>query len=204
MNPLCQIALRIAVDKLRLMCDSMVMSILDPIQRAGQCSDYKRSKPRSCDQCGNGIPWGGNQPCVICRFWSHVQKLGPNECWIWTGPIAEPGYGKIGSCGQRVYAHRLAWELANGPWDSGLFVLHKCDNKVCCNPNHLYLGTQAENMRDRDERGRSGTAKLNRQAVKVIRWAWKRGVRQKRLAELHGISASLIWMIVHGRSWRGV
>lgn len=168
----------------------------------------RKRPPRHCTMCGKTIPKGYASTCLECRFWARVEKRGEGECWIWTGTSAGPGYGKISSHGKQVYAHRLAWELANGPSYPSLFVLHKCDNRLCCNPAHLYLGTQADNVRDRDSRGRtargdsSGVAKLNSQAVKVIRWAWGRGVKQARLAALFHVGPCNIWNIVHNRSWK--
>jgi hypothetical protein len=74
-------------------------------------------------------------------------------CHVWTGGRASKGYGQL-----RIGVHRLAWELANGPIPEGMQVLHRCDNPRCCNPDHLMLGTQAENMADmrRKGRGRNG------------------------------------------------
>jgi hypothetical protein len=70
-------------------------------------------------------------------------------CHLWNG-TRKGGYGQIASC-----AHRLAWELANGPIPKGMQVLHRCDEPRCCNPDHLFLGTQAENMADMSRKGRA-------------------------------------------------
>jgi hypothetical protein len=86
----------------------------------------------------------------------------PNGCIEFTGNRYRTGYGKlrVGPKGAGVArAHRLAWEINNGPIPEGLFVLHHCDNRICCNPEHLYVGTKADNMRDMSVRRRSRNAK---------------------------------------------
>jgi hypothetical protein len=88
----------------------------------------------------------------IRRFWGYVVKGSDNECWEWIGYKRGNGYGGVSLLGKKEYAHRVSWELAHGPIQHGLFVLHKCDNPTCVNPAHLYLGTQADNIHDREER----------------------------------------------------
>ena len=87
------------------------------------------------------------------RFWSKVHVT--NGCWLWTRCRRKDGYGKLGLFGEIVYAHRVAWLLTNGPIPKGLCVLHHCDNPPCCNPDHLFLGTRADNATDRDTKGRT-------------------------------------------------
>jgi len=100
------------------------------------------------------------------RFWSKVNRHGPapahipdlGRCWIFTGKARLREYGSV--AGRKngkpwpQYAHRLAWELTHGPIPEGLSVLHKCDVPLCCNPDHLFLGTQADNVHDAQRKGR--------------------------------------------------
>jgi len=85
------------------------------------------------------------------RFWSKVDIRGPEDCWNWLAYTSEKGYGSIKIDGKALRASIVAWELTNG-FRLGKQVLHKCDNKRCVNPNHLYLGTAADNIHDREKR----------------------------------------------------
>ena len=94
------------------------------------------------------------------RFWAKVDRSdGPDACWPWTGHRARRGYGQFKMFGRSVPAHRVAWELTNGPIPPGdhfgtMCACHRCDNPPCCNPTHLFLGSMADNVADRDAKGR--------------------------------------------------
>lgn len=99
--------------------------------------------------------WVRSSPTVESKFLDRVIRV-RSGCWEWQGFRNPRGYGKI-----TIYrigtiaAHRLSFNLFCGPIPCGMFVLHRCDNPPCCNPTHLFLGTHIENMRDRDEKGRT-------------------------------------------------
>lgn len=90
---------------------------------------------------------------LAVRLWERVDKSG--DCWLWTGPCNNKGYGVfgIGHSGKTT-THRLSWELTFGVVPAGLFVLHRCDNPPCCRPEHLFIGTNSDNIKDSVAKGR--------------------------------------------------
>jgi len=138
------------------------------------------------------------------RFLAKV-SVRDNGCHEWTGCLMPNGYGQFHKDGQTAYAHRVAYELAYGPTD--LYVLHKCDNRKCVNPEHLFSGTFQENMTDmvmkqRQAAGdRSGRRKLTSGQVQAIRS--EVGLHRE-IADKYGVTPSLVSMIRSGRIWRNV
>jgi hypothetical protein len=150
------------------------------------------------------------------RFWAKVDKT--DACWNWAAAKGRHGYGVIateGKYGSPQLAHRVSWELHNGPiphHDSahGMCVLHRCDNRVCVNPGHLFLGTHQDNMTDRDQKGRSApqvgelnhNAKLTSSIVRAIKQLLICGRSQVSLARHYNVGKTAIADIKHGRTWR--
>ena len=150
------------------------------------------------------------------RFWPKVDTSGgPNACWPWTASLHGNGYGQFNvSHGHPVNAHRVAWELMDGPIPDGLDVLHSCDNPPCCNPLHLFLGTAKDNAADMVAKGRNRhgdargmrhpNSKLTDDAVRQIRAAVAVGEPKRAIARRFGVNDRLIYMILDGSAWSHV
>lgn len=146
------------------------------------------------------------------RFWSKVDMRGPDECWDWQASVSHHGYGRFKARGgTTIHSNRVAWALANRIDPGELMVLHGCDRPRCCNPNHLRLGTTADNVADMDARGRrvvadqagaaNGAAKLDDATLAVVIARLKRGDNNKQAAVGLPVGHSLVSRIRTGRSW---
>jgi hypothetical protein len=89
---------------------------------------------------------------AAARFWPRVRKT--DTCWLWIGHKSRPGYGALNLKGKHVRVHRFSWLLHFGEIPTGMSILHRCDVRNCVNPSHLFLGTQADNMKDAGKKGR--------------------------------------------------
>jgi len=143
------------------------------------------------------------------RFWEKVNKT--DECWVWTGSLSKAGYGQFMGTprwSRCMLASRVSWILTNGEIPAGLHVLHKCDNPPCVNPDHLWLGTAHDNMRDMVAKGRHrGTTGMRlRKSVKLtigeVEEIQKCQDRNHVIAARFNVHPSLISKIKHGHIWR--
>jgi hypothetical protein len=103
------------------------------------------------------------------RLWTKIAKASKNECWPWLAHRNEHGYGTIQSGRKSLLAHRIVYELVHGPFPMPMKVLHRCDNPACCNPAHLWLGTQADNIADMNTKGRNGNIGRRMTADAIIK-----------------------------------
>lgn len=147
---------------------------------------------------------------LLERFWKKVLKAGPDECWEWQAYRGKSGYGSFSFQGDSREAHRIAWILTYGTISEGLCVLHKCDNRGCVNPNHLWLGTKGANNTDREIKGRSSdkhgennpNVKLTITDVQVIRERRAAGEILAQIAKDYQVTPSAIRHTVSKRNWK--
>lgn len=139
-------------------------------------------------------------------FWPKVDRT--DSCWLWLGEIGKNGYGRSGGGTNKIRAvHRFSWVLTRGPIPTGLFVLHECDNKLCCRLDHLFLGTQKDNRCDCIQKGRhfrdngKPKAKLTPQDVLSIRQAASAGESFVSIAARFSVSRQNISAIVKRMTW---
>lgn len=149
----------------------------------------------------------------VDRFWSKVRKT--KKCWLWVGSIRDNGYGVISKSRSHLltshreeYAHRVSWKITRGPIPVNRCVLHKCDNRRCVRPSHLWLGTNKDNTHDMYSKGRAasgerhGTAKLTEKLVAEIRRVHAEGgATQRELSLKYEVSQGTINSVLSGKLW---
>lgn len=144
------------------------------------------------------------------RFWSNIEKT--ETCWNWLGRIKLDGYADVYYEGRLQVAHRVSYKVHVGDIPAGMFVCHRCDNRRCVNPAHLFLGTHRENMADMVRKGRQSKArgehaaasKLTSEKVVAIREGKAAGETVYALAERYGVTHHAIYAVVQGRNWAHV
>lgn len=187
---------------------------------------------RVCQFCGKTflilvsdarVPGRGqycSRPCIFShkrnslaeRLFKNLSEPTETGCRLWLGE-AKRGYGKIGTIESGVtktrLAHRVAWELVHGPIPKGMFVCHKCDTPACCNADHLFLGTQTDNVADKVAKGRQsrgeshGLAQLTDETVKSILSRFrKQQATVNDLAAEYGLTRNYILKIIRGTRWK--
>ena len=159
-----------------------------------------------------------NKEVIARRFWDKVDKDTDSGCWEWTGALDSPGYGRIKVGNKLDGAHRVSWIMHNGPipkHDSyhGTCVLHKCDNRKCVRPDHLFLGVAKDNTQDMMQKGRrfqhpqkgesNGNSKLNDDIVLTIR-KYAGALNNIKVATFYGVSPSTISDVIRRRTWKHI
>jgi hypothetical protein len=151
------------------------------------------------------------------RFWAKVDTSG--ECWVWTACKLPRGYGQFFHEGGKVYAHRFIWTVMHGDIPDDLEICHRCDNPSCVRPDHLFLGTRTDNMRDCVTKGRFRfhpfpkghpymvkvrPSKLTEVDVRAIRLQYKQGETITELARSFGVTRSCVGFIVRRQTWKHI
>ena len=151
------------------------------------------------------------RPSTETRLWKRVVKTA--NCWEWVGYRNSTGYGQIYHNSKLRLTHRVAWELSNGPIPDGMVVCHKCDNPPCCNPDHLFLGTMADNSADMVNKGRhhpvsfkgenNPSHKLTAAQVAEARSVYGAGgIGYRTLAKRYGVTRTTLKCAITGKSWK--
>lgn len=133
---------------------------------------------------------------TLARFWDKVNKSSSENCWGWEAQLVR-GYGKFWFNGANWRAHRFSWLIDNGNIPSGACILHRCDNPKCVNPKHLFLGSHADNMRDKMNKGRACKKITLPEAFEIRERYATGGVLQRELAAEFGVDITSISYIVN-------
>jgi hypothetical protein len=144
------------------------------------------------------------------KFWESVDRRSADECWPWIRSFSDTGYGNARIFKRPMGSHRAAYILSVGPIPDGLCVCHRCDNRACCNPAHLFLGTRTENLADMTRKGRRQRgsmcpgAVLSAADIPVIRSRIASGETLRSIARVFHVSVSSISDINIGKTWKHV
>jgi hypothetical protein len=123
-------------------------------------------------------------------------------CWIWQGPVAR-GYGRVSIVGSAWLIHRLSWEVHHGPIPPGMLVCHHCDSRGCWNPEHLFIGTNADNNRDARAKGRgNGHGVMNMQKAETIRHLWRAGMSRNEIVTQMNLTLGQVYGVTSGKYWQ--
>jgi len=164
----------------------------------------RRGRTRYCSFACSVV--GHTRPAAV-RLAERLAPANENGCILWLGSTRR-GYGNITAGNGRgpVAVHRLAWELAHGPIPPGLLVCHKCDVRTCCNVDHLFLGTAADNSRDMVLKGRNQVmrTRLTEGDVIQIRTLHQSGVSRSQIAKQFGASTTLIRYVINRKLWKHI
>jgi hypothetical protein len=162
-----------------------------------------RKNSKSCSWECRSVLISGERTDLSERFWAKVNKT--DTCWLWTAGTTHSGYGSIRVKGKALRAHRVAYEMLVGPIPEGAVLMHSCDTPACCNPAHLSIGSQRENIHDAIEKGRTchrekhWNYKISPQDIMDIQAAHIGGATGRAIAKHFSVSESLVSKILSGK-----
>lgn len=155
---------------------------------------------------GNGSPCGGGDLAapIRRRFFEKVRVS--SGCWEWTGCRDSRGYGRfyVRRGESSELTHRVSWRIHNGPISPEALVCHRCDNPPCVRPDHLFVGTQADNMKDAAQKERVGPTVLRPADVRGILDLGAIGMAQRKIADEFGVTQATVWHILRGKTWKHI
>ena len=178
-----------------------------PARLAARTGEH--SPPVPLGKQDRNIDMPKNQGTLEQRFWEKVDRRESDECWPWKGCLHE-GYGIIQVRGFSFLAHRISWTIHYGVIPDGLCICHHCDNRLCVNPQHLFLGTWADNNHDMAKKRRSALgernkhSKLTENQVIEIRRLLALGWGEAHIGSLYGVGHTAIHKIKHRCNWRHI
>ena len=175
---------------------------------------------RTQEVSGTRLRNGGSSSCLSCRskgprqkkptevrFWENVERRGENDCWPWAGGLSADGYGVFKVEGKPTRTHRYSLKLHQGSLNPDSIVCHTCDNRICCNPRHLWEGTPQENEADKVAKGRQargenhGKATLSALTVRQIRRRYGELHSYRKVGAEFGINHSTVAQIIRRKTW---
>lgn len=137
------------------------------------------------------------------KFWRNVEQK-ETGCWEWMGAKTKNGYGHMNIFYKNQYAHRISYEIKYGEIPVGMVACHKCDNPACVNPDHIFIGTQKDNIQDMIKKGRNeivGNMKYPFSKIIEIRDKYNNGEKNySKLGRIFGISKQYIWFIINNKT----
>ena len=149
---------------------------------------------------------------LLKQFWESIDKKTNEECWEWIKGKTSKGYGTVRYENKTYLAHRLAYQLFhNKTLDKLIFICHKCDNPLCCNPNHLFQGTNKDNIDDKVNKNRqtkgetNANVKLTSEQVISIRTTYEnRNITHRQLASIYNVTSPTITAILKRKTWKHI
>lgn len=154
-----------------------------------------------------GYPCASRSDTMEERLERRIERDPNSGCWLWAGALNNYGYGSLGVHGKGYAAHRLSFETFRRRLAPGEVVCHKCDTPACVNPDHLFAGSQADNLADMHAKGRhranflGARAVLTEERVLEARRRYRAGEKAKSIAADFGVHEHTLWMAASGRSW---